>query len=84
MLTNWNPARMPEKDEMKLRLSTARKQLYDLQMKIKEHKIPVIVLFEGFYADREERTKRTGAGSSGKQGYKMARFPVRSVGKCTL
>mgnify|MGYP006996084438 CR=1 FL=1 len=32
----------------------------------------------------EERTKRTGAGSSGKQGYKMARFPVRSVGKCTL
>ena len=43
MLTNWNPARMPEKDEMKLRLSTARKQLYDLQMKIKEHKIPVIV-----------------------------------------
>ena len=47
MLTNWNPARMPEKDEMKLRLSTARKQLYDLQMKIKEHKIPVIVLFEG-------------------------------------
>ena len=39
---------MPEKDEMKLRLSTARKQLYDLQMKIKEHKIPVIVLFEGW------------------------------------
>ena len=48
MLMNWNPARMPEKDEMKLRLSTARKQLYDLQMKIKEHKIPVIVLFEGW------------------------------------
>ena len=38
MLTNWNPARMPEKDEMKLRLSTARKQLYDLQMKIKNSK----------------------------------------------
>ena len=50
MLTNWNPARMPEKDEMKSRLSTARKQLYDLQMKIKEHKIPVIVLFEGWGA----------------------------------
>lgn len=48
MLMNWNPARMPAKDEMKLRLSTARKQLYDLQMKIKEHKIPVIVLFEGW------------------------------------
>ena len=39
---------MPEKDEMKLRLSTARKQLYDLQMKIKKHKIPVFVLFEGW------------------------------------
>lgn len=48
MLMNWVPARMPEKDEMKSRLSTARKQLYDLQMKIKEHKIPVIVLFEGW------------------------------------
>ena len=35
MLMNWVPARMPEKDEMKSRLSTARKQLYDLQMKIK-------------------------------------------------
>ena len=48
MLMNWNPARMPEKDEMNLRLSTARKQLYDFQMKIKEHKIPVLVLFEGW------------------------------------
>ena len=45
MLTNWNPARMPEKDEMKLRLSTARKQLYDLQMKIKEHKIHFYIDF---------------------------------------
>lgn len=59
MLTNWNPARMPEKDEMKLRLSTARKQLYDLQMKIKEHKIPVIVLFEGgAHPEREARSVR--------------------------
>ena len=56
MLTNWNPARMPEKDEMKLRLSTARKQLYDLQMKIKEHKIPVIVLFEGWLLCTVART----------------------------
>ena len=48
MLMNWIPARMPEKDEMKSRLSVARKQLYDLQMKIKEHKIPVFVLFEGW------------------------------------
>ena len=48
MLTNWNPAHMPEKEELKTRLSDARNQLYDLQMKIKEHKIPVLVLFEGW------------------------------------
>ena len=48
MLTNWNPAHMPEKEELKIRLSDARSQLYDLQMKIKEHKVPVLVLFEGW------------------------------------
>ena len=48
MLTNWNPAHMPEKEELKTRLSDARSQLYDLQMKIKEHKVPVLVLFEGW------------------------------------
>ena len=59
MLTNWNPARMPEKDEMKLRLSTARKQLYDLQMKIKEHKIPVLCFLKaGAHPEREARSVR--------------------------
>ena len=48
MLTNWNPAQMPEKEELKTRLSDARNQLYDLQMKIKEHKVPVLALFEGW------------------------------------
>lgn len=48
MLTNWNPAHMPEKEELKTRLSDARNQLYDLQMKIKEHKVPVLILFEGW------------------------------------
>ena len=43
MLTTWTPAHMPEKEEIKIRLQTARSQLYDFQMKIKEHKIPVIV-----------------------------------------
>ena len=50
MLTTWTPAHMPEKEEIKTRLQTARSQLYDFQMKIKEHKIPVIVLFEGWGA----------------------------------
>ena len=48
MLTNWNPAHMPEKEELKTRLSDARNQLYDLQMKIKKHKVPVLALFEGW------------------------------------
>lgn len=46
MLTTWTPAHMPEKEEIKIRLQTARSQLYDFQMKIKEHKIPVIVLLK--------------------------------------
>ncbi len=46
MLKNWTRRNMPEKEEIKERLQTARNQLYDFQMKIKEHKIPVIVLFE--------------------------------------
>ena len=43
MLTTWTPVHMPEKEEIKERLQTARSLLYDYQMKIKEHKIPVIV-----------------------------------------
>ena len=56
MLTNWNPAHMPEKEELKTRLSDARSQLYDLQMKIKEHKVPVLVLFEGWGTAGKGRT----------------------------
>ncbi len=48
MITNWSPENIPEKEEVKERLRTAREQLYDFQMKIKEHKIPVLVLFEGW------------------------------------
>ncbi len=56
MLTTWTPAHMPEKEEIKERLQTARSQLYDFQMKIKEHKIPVIVLFEGWGASGKGST----------------------------
>ena len=38
MLTTWTPAHMPEKEEIKIRLQTARSQLYDFQMKIKERR----------------------------------------------
>ena len=50
MITNWSPARVPEKEEIRERLAAAKAQLYEFQMKIKEHKIPVLVLFEGWGA----------------------------------
>ena len=48
MLKNWSPEQIPEKEDIKVRLSAARTRLYELQMALKEHKIPVIVLFEGW------------------------------------
>lgn len=50
MLKSWMAGEMPEKDEMKIQLEKTRNRLYDLQMKIKEHKLPVLVLFEGWSA----------------------------------
>ena len=50
MLKTWIPGETPEKEELKQQLDAARKKLYDLQMKIKEHKLPVLVLFEGWSA----------------------------------
>lgn len=50
MLKNWNPAEIPESGEVQERLTAARARLYELQMKIKEHKLPVLVLFEGWGA----------------------------------
>ena len=50
MLKSWTPEEIPPKDELKERLSKSKKRLYDLQMKIKERKLPVLVLFEGWSA----------------------------------
>ena len=38
MLKNWNPEQIPEKEDIKVRLSAARTRLYELQMALKEHK----------------------------------------------
>ena len=56
MLKNWNPEQIPEKEDIKVRLSAARTRLYELQMALKEHKIPVIVLFEGWGASGKGST----------------------------
>ena len=50
MLRSWTPEEIPPKDELKERLSKSKNRLYDQQMKIKEHKLPVLVLFEGWSA----------------------------------
>ena len=50
MLKSWTSEEIPPKDELKERLSKSKNRLYDQQMKIKEHKLPVLVLFEGWSA----------------------------------
>ena len=50
MLKNWTPAQLPSDEDLKQRLKISRDRLYELQMKIKEHKLPVLVLFEGWGA----------------------------------
>ena len=38
----------PEEDELKERLKVAREKLFQQQARIKEHKLPVLVLMEGW------------------------------------
>lgn len=44
------PGEIPEKQEFEEQLDKNRNRLYDLQTKIKEHRLPVLVLFEGWAA----------------------------------
>lgn len=48
MLKNVIFAEKPDEEELKKRLSEAREMLAAQQMKIKEHKIPILVLVEGW------------------------------------
>lgn len=48
MLKNIYFAEKPQGEECRMRLKAARERLAGLQMKIKEHKIPVLVLMEGW------------------------------------
>ncbi len=50
MLKKWNPPEVPSKEEIQERLEKGRTRLYELQMQIKEHKLPVLALFEGWGA----------------------------------
>ena len=50
MLKQWIPAAKPDKEELDKRLDVAQEELLRLQMQIKEHKLPVLVLIEGWGA----------------------------------
>ena len=50
MLKEMNAAQKPQEEELQARLEEARKKLFAQQMQLKEHKLPVLVLFEGWGA----------------------------------
>ncbi len=50
MLKQWITAAKPDKEELDKRLDAAQEELLRLQMQIKEHKLPVLVLIEGWGA----------------------------------
>lgn len=56
MLKTWIPEEIPEKEELKKRIKEAGEKLYQQQMKLKEHKLPVLVLFEGWGASGKGTT----------------------------
>ena len=62
MLKQWIPAAKPDKEELDKRLDAAQEELLRLQMQIKEHKLPVLVLIEGWGAAcPHRRRKRSGS-----------------------
>ena len=48
MLKKWIPAEKPEKEELKERLKEAERKLEQYQLQMKERKLPVLVLVEGW------------------------------------
>ena len=48
MLKEWVKAEKPENEEINLRLKEARTKLNGMQMAIKEKKLPVLVIFDGW------------------------------------
>ena len=50
MITDFVKLKMPDKDALKQELSTERDKLFASQTKIKEAKLPVMVIFEGWGA----------------------------------
>ena len=59
MLKQWIPAAKPDKEELDKRLDAAQEELLRLQMQIKEHKLPVLVLIEGWGAAGKGRDRKS-------------------------
>ncbi len=50
MLKNWNKPERPGEEELKARLKAAQEKLFNQQMLLKDKKLPVLVLIEGWGA----------------------------------
>ena len=50
MLREWKTAGQPDEEELKERLKAAEKKLEVYQLQMKEHRLPVLVLVEGWGA----------------------------------
>ena len=50
MIENWVSANRPTDEEIEARLEKARYQLFERQIKVKEGKVPVMILLEGWGA----------------------------------
>ena len=68
MLENWNKPQIPEDDELEERLHTARAKLSSLAMQIKEHGLPVLVLFAGGFIVFKKKKDDPGSTETGQCG----------------
>ncbi len=50
MLKSWSKPKRPDEDELEMRLRAEREKLEKNQIKVKEGKIPVFIVFEGWGA----------------------------------
>ncbi len=50
MITNWHKSKRPDETELEARIDEARVKLAQRQMKVKEGKVPVLVMLEGWGA----------------------------------
>ena len=56
MIKKFKAQEIPPKDEVERRLEAARARIFAQQMQLKEHKLPVLVLFEGWGASGKGST----------------------------